>query len=253
MKSRAPSGVLLIRFGVSTSTKPFAWWTSRIAWTSRLRRSRRRCIGLAPDVEVAVAEPQRLVDRGLGVVDVERRRLRLVEDLEPARLELDLAGRQLRVLGPGQPQRDLALDGDDELGRGPGSRPRAPRGRPAGVDHDLGDAVPVAEVEEDQLPVVAPAVDPARRGWPPTRRREARRSPQVWVRYGRGEARGRCRSWPAYRSGRSPLNVGAVTVLLSDRRVHTTLPTSDVDGLRPFYEDGPGLPADAVRPGRRDL
>ena len=44
MKSRAPSGVLLIRFGVSTSMNWFAWWTSRIAWTRRLRRSSRRCI-----------------------------------------------------------------------------------------------------------------------------------------------------------------------------------------------------------------
>ena len=45
MKSRAPSGVLLMRVGVSTSTKPFAWWTSRIAWTIRLRSSSRSAIG----------------------------------------------------------------------------------------------------------------------------------------------------------------------------------------------------------------
>ncbi len=45
MKSRAPSGVLLISVGVSTSTKPLAWWTSRIAWTIRLRSISRRCIG----------------------------------------------------------------------------------------------------------------------------------------------------------------------------------------------------------------
>ena len=45
MKSRAPSGVDLIRVGVSTSTKPLAWWTSRIAWTMRLRSSSRSAIG----------------------------------------------------------------------------------------------------------------------------------------------------------------------------------------------------------------
>ena len=38
-------------------------------------------------------------------------------------------------------------------------------------------------------------------------------------------------------------------MLLSDRRVHTTLPTSDVDGLRPFYEEILGLRPYAVRPG----
>ena len=45
MKSRAPSGVLLMSVGVSTSTKPLAWWTSRMAWTIRLRSISRRCIG----------------------------------------------------------------------------------------------------------------------------------------------------------------------------------------------------------------
>ena len=45
MKSRAPSGVRLMSVGVSTSTKPFAWWTSRMAWTIRLRSSRRSAIG----------------------------------------------------------------------------------------------------------------------------------------------------------------------------------------------------------------
>jgi hypothetical protein len=45
MKSRAPSGVLLMSVGVSTSTNPFAWWTSRIAWTMRERRRSRSAIG----------------------------------------------------------------------------------------------------------------------------------------------------------------------------------------------------------------
>src|SRR4029079_6412768 len=93
MKSRAPSGGDLIRSGVSTSTKPWAWWTSRIAWTSRLRRISRDTIGsrrisrtryrrcrVSGDIEVAIAEPQGLVDRRIGIVDVERRRLRLRED-----------------------------------------------------------------------------------------------------------------------------------------------------------------------------
>ena len=65
---------------------------------------------LAPDVEVAVLEAQALVDRGVGLVDVERRRLRLGQDLDLGRPQLDLAGRQLRVLGARQARRDLAGD-----------------------------------------------------------------------------------------------------------------------------------------------
>ncbi len=36
--------------------------------------------------------------------------------------------------------------------------------------------------------------------------------------------------------------------MLADRRTHTTLPTSDVDALRPFYEDVLGLTPFAIRP-----
>jgi len=37
--------------------------------------------------------------------------------------------------------------------------------------------------------------------------------------------------------------------MLSDRRVHTILPTGDVDGLRAFYEGTLGFEPLAVRPG----
>jgi predicted enzyme related to lactoylglutathione lyase len=37
--------------------------------------------------------------------------------------------------------------------------------------------------------------------------------------------------------------------MLADRRVHATLPTSNVDALRPFYEETLGLTPYAVRPG----
>ena len=110
MKSRAPSGVDLMRFGVSISTKPFAWWTSRMACTSRLRRSSRSLHRLAAQVQVAVAQPDALVDRGVGLVDVERRRLRLGQDLDLGGPELDGARRQLGVLGAGQADDDLARD-----------------------------------------------------------------------------------------------------------------------------------------------
>jgi catechol 2,3-dioxygenase-like lactoylglutathione lyase family enzyme len=37
--------------------------------------------------------------------------------------------------------------------------------------------------------------------------------------------------------------------MLADRRVHTTLPTQDVDGLRRFYEEVLGFAPLAIRPG----
>jgi hypothetical protein len=114
---------------------------------------------LPADVEIAVLEAQALVDGGVRLVDVEGRGLRLGQDLDVGRLQLDRAGRQLRVLGAGQPQGDHACDGDDELGPDPaGDHVRL--WRIGLVDHDLCDPVPVTQVEEDQLAMVPPAVDP---------------------------------------------------------------------------------------------
>ena len=114
MKSRAPSGVDLISSGVSTSTKPFAWWTSESA-SQQLRAQDQPLVDLlAPQVEVAVLEPQRLVGVG-GVVDRKWRRLGGGQHLDVSRADLDVAGRQLGVLGAGQALRDLALDSQDEL------------------------------------------------------------------------------------------------------------------------------------------
>ena len=143
---------------------------------------------LAPDVEVAVFEPQALIHRGVGLVDVERRRLRLGQDLDLGRLELDRAGRELRVLRAGQPRRDGPGDHDDELGADPaGDRVRG-RGIRL-VDDDLGDPVPIAQVEEDQLAVVTAAVDPARQARGGTRIADPQLAAGVGP-VGRGEARG---------------------------------------------------------------
>ena len=115
---------------------------------------------LAPDVEVAVLEADALVDRGIGFVDVERRGLGLGQDLDGACPQLDLARGELRVLRSGQPPRDLAGGAHHEF--------RAdPRGDHVGlggfgrVHDDLGDPVAVAQVEEDELAVVAATMDPA--------------------------------------------------------------------------------------------
>ena len=105
---------------------------------------------------------------------------------------------QLGVLGAGQAQRDRTLDGHDELGTDPAGLLVGGR-RVRLVDDDLGDPVPVAQVQEDQLAVVAPPVDPARTGGrrPPRRSHGARRrcgSGRAWRGWGGG------RSWSAYGS-----------------------------------------------------
>ena len=75
------------------------------------------------------------------------------------------------------------------------------------VDDDLGDPVPVAEVEEDQLAVVPPAMDPAGQAGLAARvgRAQLRRrcgSGRAW----RGSGSGR--SWPAYGIEAGPVDPG---------------------------------------------
>ena len=72
-----------------------------------------RCRRGAAEVEPAVAEAQRLVD--VLLVELERERRAARDDLERVDLELDLAGRQLRVDRLGRAGDDLALGAEDEL------------------------------------------------------------------------------------------------------------------------------------------
>ncbi len=86
----------------------------------------------------------------------------------------------LRVLGPGEPRGDLALHLDHELVADP-ARDVVRLGRVRAIDDDLGDPVAVAQVQEDQLAVVAASMDPA--GESGGRAASvARNAPQVWVR-----------------------------------------------------------------------
>jgi len=62
--------------------------------------------------------------------------------------------------GAGQPARDLALDLEHELVADP-VRDGGRVGRLSLVYHDLGQAVPVPEVDEDQAAVIPPAMNPA--------------------------------------------------------------------------------------------
>ena len=73
---------------------------------------------------------------------------------------LDVAGPELVVLHAVEPLGDGAGGTDHELGpNGLGEGVCA--GRVGVVDDDLGDAIAVAQVEEDELAEVAAAVDPA--------------------------------------------------------------------------------------------
>ena len=110
-----------------------------------------------------------------GGVRASLRRRRLV-----AR-SFDVAGGHVGVFEAGGAAADGAGDGDDELGAGgfgfevgAGWR-RTCRGR-------LGDAGAVAEVEEDEVAVVAAAVDPAHEGYCFAGFVRVRRSPHMWVR-----------------------------------------------------------------------
>ena len=112
---------------------------------------------LAAQVEEAVFEP-----RVLGIWLVAEHRHRQVagraENLDLAHIDFDEAGRHVRVLGAGRALAHLAVDPDDEF--------RAqllglPEGRRIRIDHALGDAVMVAQVDEQHAAVVADAMAPA--------------------------------------------------------------------------------------------
>jgi hypothetical protein len=110
-------------------------------------------------VQVPMLQAQRLIQPGLLLVDVERRHLRWIEDGEPIHGHLDRTGRQLRVAGPLGTRPHDALDLHHPLvaGRlGGGVR----ISRFIRIRHHLRDAVPVAQIEEGEVAVIASPVDP---------------------------------------------------------------------------------------------
>ena len=113
---------------------------------------------VAAEVEPAIAQAQRLVD--VLLVELEGERGRAADDLERIDLQLDLAGRHVRVDGLRRARDELALGAKHELVPDPVRELRR-LGRLLGVDHELGDAAAVAEVDEDEPAVVAPARRPA--------------------------------------------------------------------------------------------
>ena len=74
-------------------------------------------------------------------------------------VDLDLAGRQVRVDRAGRARLDLAGDADDRLGLAAARPPCSRIG--LRVELHLGDALAVAQVDEDDAAVVADGIHPA--------------------------------------------------------------------------------------------
>jgi hypothetical protein len=109
-------------------------------------------------VEIAVLEPQAFVDLAVGV-HRKGRHERVGEDVERLDREFDGAGRELRILGARRAQAHRAghvrhVFVAQCLGL-------LERARLQRIEHDLRDAVAVAQIDEDQAAVIAPPVDPA--------------------------------------------------------------------------------------------
>ena len=113
---------------------------------------------VAAQVEVAVAQTGRLVDRVL--VELERERFRACHDLERLDLDLDLPGREIRVDRVGSPADDLALRPKHELAANL-VRDLRRVGGALGVDHELADPGVVPQIDEDEAAVVAAPRRPA--------------------------------------------------------------------------------------------
>src|SRR5207253_2390554 len=113
---------------------------------------------LAAEIEVAVAEAQRLLHALL--VELERQRLRARHDLELVDLQLHLARRDVRVHGGRGALDQLTAGAEDELVANL-VRGRRCVGGVLRVDHELDDPRVVAQVDEDEAAVVAAPRGPA--------------------------------------------------------------------------------------------
>ncbi len=136
-----------------------------------------RAEALANGARDLVAQPEVALHLGAAQVDVaileahffvldrffrrrKGRQARVVEDPQLGRLDLDLAGRHLGIDGVVVAQPHLADGGDYVLGPHLLALGVAV-GRQFLVQDDLGDAGAVAQVEKDEVAVVAAAIDPA--------------------------------------------------------------------------------------------
>ena len=112
---------------------------------------------LAAQIEEAVGEPQILAGI-LIAVDLERQHLGRGLQLIGLDAQLDLAGRKLRIDRLGRARHEPAGEGDDAFHP---HRFDLAEERARGIDDALRDAVVIAQVDEQQIAVIALAVDPA--------------------------------------------------------------------------------------------
>ena len=112
----------------------------------------------APEIEEAISEP-----RILGIVRLAEHRQRQLlgfgQDLEALDPDLDLAGRQVGIDRLGRARDHLAVDAHHPFRLQP---LRLLEGRRMRVGHGLGQAVMVAEIDEQQPAMIAQAMHPAR-------------------------------------------------------------------------------------------
>src|SRR5689334_2657074 len=108
-----------------------------------------------------MAQASVLTDLAGEALDLEGRRLGVGEQLGAGHLELDRAGRQLRVDGLGRALDDRADGAEHVLGAQPVAELEG-AAVVVGVEDELDDAGAIAQVDEDESAVVAPPVHPAR-------------------------------------------------------------------------------------------
>jgi hypothetical protein len=112
---------------------------------------------LVAEIEEPVAETQVLRRLRVGVHG-ERHLLGVAQHLDLADRELDRAGREVRIHGVRRAPLDLAAERDDGLEL---ERFHLLEDRARDVDHALRETVVIAQIHEQELPVVALAMDPA--------------------------------------------------------------------------------------------
>ena len=114
---------------------------------------------LAPQIDVAEPQAHFLAH---VLIELKRQRLRAIQDLERLAQELDFPGLQIGVHGAGRPQAHSARDFQHELVAHPlGLSEDLRRIR---VENDLKKSLAVAQVDEDDTAVIAPAMRPAGHG-----------------------------------------------------------------------------------------
>ena len=122
---------------------------------------------LAAQVEVAVLQPQALINGGVGVIDIEGWRLGLGEHGDTLACDFNPTSGELLVLGARASRCDGAFDGDHPLAPCVGKGGVGVWGN-GGVHNHLHNAVAVTKVNKDEAAVIASAMNPTSEPYAPT-------------------------------------------------------------------------------------